>query len=74
PLKITLENKISLFMQHLYNLKELEDEFKAVLQSKSLIRYYFKSNLEKQHLDLFYQLHSLKDIHLFLHNLLLNNQ
>lgn len=54
--------KINLFMQHLAGLAALEDEYKAVLQSKSLIRYYFKRYLTPEQLNAFYKLSSLTQI------------
>lgn len=65
PLDIDLQTKISLFMQHLRGLANLEDEFKAVLQSKSLVRYYFRTQLDKSQLNDFYKLNSLNAIHQF---------
>lgn len=70
-LNITINHKIHLFMHHLQGLATLENEFKAVLQSKSLIRYYFKNDLRREQLLSFYQLNSLEHIHLFLKNNLL---
>lgn len=40
-LAIPYAQKIALFMQHLTGLANLENEYKAVLQSKTLVRYYF---------------------------------
>jgi tRNA-dihydrouridine synthase B len=65
-LSINNTQKIKLFMQHLNGLMHLEDEYKAVLQSKSLIRYYFKSQLTKEQLQHFYQLNSIEQIHQFI--------
>lgn len=63
---IPVMEKIALFMRHLQGLATLENEYKAVLQSKSLIRYYFKNILDVSHLNSFYQLTNLKAIHHFL--------
>jgi tRNA-dihydrouridine synthase B len=65
-LNITFPEKISLFMSHLKGLADLEDEFKAVLQSKSLVRYYFKKQLDELQLNHFYKLNSLDAINDFL--------
>lgn len=54
--------QFSLFMEHLQGLANLEGEFKAVLQSKSLIRYYFSKQLTEERLQAFYKLATLKDI------------
>jgi nifR3 family TIM-barrel protein len=61
--------KIELFMQHLQGLAQLEQEFKAVLQSKSLVRYYFRIELSEALLTEFYKLTSLRKIELFLKQL-----
>lgn len=55
-------------MQHLRGLAALEDEYKAVLQSKSLVRYYFRELLSKEDLALFYTRKSLLEIEAFLKN------
>ena len=65
-LSLSVNEKINLFMQHLHGLAHLEDEFKAVLQSKSLVRYYFKKQLDEPQLKDFYQLNSLDTVHQFL--------
>lgn len=66
PLTITRPEKIKLFMMHLEGLAALEDEFKAVLQSKTLVRYYFKNELNEHLLREFYSLNTLLDINHFL--------
>ncbi|WP_133136169.1 tRNA dihydrouridine synthase [Legionella rowbothamii] len=63
--------KANLFMTHLQDLAVLEDEYKAILQSKSLVRYYFGKNLDASWLTQFYQLHSLKDVEAFIGNVAL---
>lgn len=73
-LSVSLGQKIDLFMQHLCGLTDLEDEFKAVLQSKSLVRYYFRDMLDVEQLGRFYRLHSLELIHDFLSGVLLLGQ
>ena len=65
-IELNLSEKISLFMKHLQGLSSLEDEFKAVLQSKSLVRYYFKKQLDESQLSFFYKLDSLDAIKHFL--------
>jgi len=62
PLNIEFLDKVQLFMKHLEGLASLESEFKAVLQSKSLVRYYFKTSLNPEILVSFYQLKSLNEI------------
>lgn len=66
----TLAERIALFMVHLEGLATLENDYKAVLQSKSLIRYYFRQ--EQAHWPTIYALNSLQAIALFLQNLLIN--
>ncbi|BCA97023.1 tRNA-dihydrouridine synthase [Legionella antarctica] len=66
PIKLNQSEKIKLFIQHLEGLAHLEDEFKAVLQSRSLVRYYFKKQLDLQQLAQFYKLRSLEEITLYL--------
>lgn len=68
-LSIKYQIKMELFLEHLAGLAQLEDEHKAVLQSKSLIRYYFRSQLDVEQLKQFYQLNSLPLIKQFLLNL-----
>jgi nifR3 family TIM-barrel protein len=63
--------KANLFMAHLQDLAVLEDEHKALLQSKSLVRYYFGKNLDASWLTQFYQLSSLKDLEAFIGNMAL---
>lgn len=62
---VNLEEKINLFMDHLQGLAALENEYKAILQSKSLVRYYFGSMFDASLLQRFYQLDSLEKIHQF---------
>lgn len=64
--EISLSQKIKLFVTHLEGLASLENEYKAVLQSKSLIRYYFKGQFTEEQLNRFYKLNSLVDIQDFL--------
>ena len=63
---VSLAEKIRLFMIHLHGLAALEDEHKAVLQSKSLIRYYFGALLDAATLTRFYQLDSLTEVDLIM--------
>ena len=54
--------RIKIFMTHLDGLATLENECKAVLQSKSLVRYYFKNQFSPDFFQMFYQLTRLQDI------------
>jgi hypothetical protein len=58
----SLEFRKQLFMIHLQGLALLENEYKAVLQSRTLIRYYFKKQIHTEDLALFYKLETLGDI------------
>lgn len=60
----TIQNDelISIFMMHLEGLATLENEHKAVLQSKSLVRYYFRHLVDPIFFQSFYTLSSLKAI------------
>lgn len=69
---VSLAEKMNLFMNHLYGLAALENTFKAVLQSKSLVRYYFGKQCDESWLHHFYQLNSLTDIASFLSSSLSN--
>lgn len=62
---IHLAKKIELFILHLEGLATLENEYKAVLQSKSLARYYFKKIITEPDLNAFYKLDSLSNIKQF---------
>ncbi|MDR3442082.1 MAG: tRNA-dihydrouridine synthase family protein [Legionella sp.] len=64
--EVSLSAKKQLFMTHLQGLADLEDEYKAVLQSKSLVRYYFRTLFDAPLLHRFYQLSSLEHIADFL--------
>ncbi len=57
---------VECFMQHLHGLAGLESEHQAVLQSKSLVRYYFKQVLSDASLQAFYALSSVRTIEAFL--------
>lgn len=66
---VSLTEKINLFLTHVHGLAALEDEYKAVLQSKSLVRYYFATLFDAATLTRFYQLTSLIAIeHFIQHN------
>ncbi len=61
-LNVSHEVRRNCFMMHLIGLAELESEYQAVLQSKTLVRYYFRKMLSEQQLQLFYRLGSLGEI------------
>ncbi|KTD04821.1 nitrogen regulation protein [Legionella geestiana] len=58
----TIAHRIELFMMHLEGLAELESEYQAVLQSKKLVRYYFKAVLTADFLQVFYNQRDLMSI------------
>lgn len=74
PLIIDSLTHVNLLLQHLSGLALLENEYQAVLQSKSLIRYYFRAQLSQQQLQQFYQLQSLANIKHFMQQHLVNYQ
>lgn len=65
---ITPALRINAFIQHLHALTNLETEYKAVLQSKTLIRYYFRNCFQSEDFMTFYQLNNLKSIENYLKN------
>ena len=54
------------FITHLQGLAVLESEYQAVLQSKSLVRYYFNDIFSSEQLQQFYALRSLSEIETFI--------
>ncbi len=58
----TIEERINNFMWHLEQLSVLENDHKAVLQSKALARYYFKSIWDDNDFSKFFSLNSLSAI------------
>jgi len=66
PVLVPYFEKVQLFLKHLLDLSYLEDEFKAVLQSRSLIRYYFSDLLNKEELKAYYQIQNISGIEHFL--------
>ncbi len=65
-MKVPLRAQIHLFITHLEGLSQLESEHQAILQSKSLVRYYFGKELSAMQLKHFYSLTDLKTIALYL--------
>lgn len=63
--EVDLRQKIQLFMEHLNGVASLESEHQAMLQSKSLVRYYFKDYIDASFLQHFYSLsnfNTIKDV------------
>ena len=52
----------ALFKQHLHALAALENEHQAILQSKSLVRYYFRNNLNTAQLEHFLAMQQLSEL------------
>jgi len=59
-------DRLACFITHLQGLSHLESEHQAVLQSKTLVRYYFKSVFSTEQISDFYKLTSLSKIEQFL--------
>jgi tRNA-dihydrouridine synthase B len=66
PPDLTHDLRLACFMQHLHGLATLESEFQAILQSKKLVRYYFRDTLSSPQLQAYYALNSLKEVERFL--------
>lgn len=63
---ISFSERVQLFMHHLHALATLESDFKAILQSRSLVRYYFREKRTAEFLNQFYNLHALSDVEKFM--------
>lgn len=62
------DTRLRYFMQHVQDLAQLESAYQAVMQSKSLIRYYFPHLSDTQTLKTFYTLTSIDEIAHYLHH------
>lgn len=69
-IKIDLSTRVDLFMQHIEGLATLENEFKALLQSRRLLKYYFKDLLSPQQISSLYGNQSCQQLHINLGHLL----
>lgn len=58
--------RLACFITHLQGLSELECERRAVMQSKTLVRYYFRNLLSTEQLQSFYTLQTLAQTELYL--------
>lgn len=63
---VPLATQTQWFLEHLEELAILENEFKAVLQSKSLFKYYFRPYCDVKTLPQFYEQNTLAEIAGFL--------
>lgn len=64
---VSYPDRVNYFMRHLRGLMHLENELQAVLQSKTLVRYYFKTIINTEQLQFFYGLTSLAAIEKYIH-------
>lgn len=64
----SLSQAIAMFMSHLQGLAQLQNDYRAVLQSKTLVRYYFKPWLTSEQLLGYYDLDSFIKIEEYLCN------
>lgn len=68
--EVSFSERVNCFLTHLHGLAQLESEHQAVLQSKSLVRYYFRDRFENQQFQYFYTLNSLALIEAWLYSLI----
>lgn len=68
PLAWRFEQALEMFMTHLQGLADLQNEFRAILQSKTLVRYYFKPWISREQLIGYYGLDSFNAIEQYLRN------
>ena len=59
---IEILDRVELFIAHLNGLKTLENEFKALLQARSLIHYYFRPFRKNLQTPLMYELLTIQDL------------
>lgn len=62
PQCVSPHQRIQLFMEHIQGLAKLENETKAMLQSKSLLRYYFRSLFPPDRIQTAMNCHSLLEL------------
>lgn len=55
PVPISIETKLDCFKQHIHHLAQLDSDFSALLQSRRLLRYYFRELIQAQQLPGLYQ-------------------
>lgn len=67
---VNLKERIDCFLTHLHDLAVLESEHQAVMQSKTLVRYYFKQRLDEVSLQAFYKLSNIEEIRGFLYEII----
>ncbi|MDP3704657.1 MAG: tRNA-dihydrouridine synthase family protein [Legionellaceae bacterium] len=59
---VSEKERVDCFLTHLHDLAHLESEHQAVMQSKSLVRYYFKGMISADHLGEFYTSKTLLEV------------
>lgn len=69
---INYSEQLTLFIEHLQGLAVLESEYKAVLQSRKLVTYYFKHQLSSTMLAQFYTLNTIDTIYHYLRDIFIN--
>ena len=62
----TVEARVAYFLEHLEALARLESEYQAILQSKTLVRYYFRQELSVQMLQVYHTLNTISEIEVYL--------
>jgi tRNA-dihydrouridine synthase len=68
PLSWSFSQAIAVFMIHLQGLSLLQNEYRAILQSKTLVRYYFRPWVTREQLLGYYDLDSFSKIEEYLCN------
>ncbi len=66
---LAFEDCLRNFLLHFDDLCRLESEYRAVIQSRTFVRYYFRHLFSKEQLQLFYGLNTRCEIARFLHQL-----
>lgn len=71
---IGLREQWRLFQRHIEGLAYLEDEYQALLQSRSLIRYYLRDYLEHLPLQAFYHVKAINQFEAFFNEVIARHQ
>jgi tRNA-dihydrouridine synthase B len=66
PSNWSFDLAVAFFMRHIQGLAVLQNEHRAVLQSKTLVRYYFKPWIPREQLSAYYDLDSFSEIEHYL--------
>ena len=73
PMDIDRSIQLDCFLQHIDDLSQLESDYQALMQSKTLVRYYFRHILDSEQLKVFYTLMSLEDMTQYLRSAVSNS-